>query len=113
MSSNAPSRPTRQAPAPASSTGSPGKPLASIDLASIHLRSGALDSAAATLTPVLSLPPAQRVNALPNRLRLVRAELHRPLYARSVPAQELDGQIEEFGRDTMAAGLHSLPGGPG
>ena len=90
-----------------------GKPLASIDLASIHLRSGALDSAAATLTPVLSLPPAQRVNALPNRLRLVRAELHRPLYARSVPAQELDGQIEEFGRDTMAAGLHSLPGGPG
>ena len=90
-----------------------GKPLASIDLASIHLRSGALDSAAATLTPVLSLPPAQRVNALPNRLRLVRAELHRPLYARSVPAQELDGQIEEFGRDTMAAGLHSLPGAPG
>lgn len=90
-----------------------GKPLASIDLASIHLRSGALDAAAATLTPVLSLPPAQRVNALPNRLRLVRAELHRPLYGRSAPAQELDERIEEFGRDTMSAGLQSLPGGPG
>jgi len=43
----------------------------------------------------------------------VRAELHRSLYARSVPAQELDERIEEFGRDTMSAGLQSLPGGPG
>ena len=89
-----------------------GKPLAGIDLASIHLRSGALDAATTTLTPVLALPPAQRVNALTSRLRLVRAELHRPLYGRSAQARELDGQIEEFGRDTMPAGLHSLPGAP-
>ena len=34
-----------------------GKPLASIDLATIHLRSGALDATAVTLVPVLSLPP--------------------------------------------------------
>ena len=89
-----------------------GKPLAAIDLAAIQLRSGALDAAAVTLTPVLALPPGQRINALTSRLRLVRAELHRPLYGRSPQAQELDGQIEEFGRDTMPAGLHSLPGAP-
>ena len=89
-----------------------GKPLAAIDLTAIHLRSGALDAAAATLTPVLLLPPAQRINALTSRLRLVRTELHRPLYGRSAQAQELDGQIEEFGQDTMPAGLHSLPGAP-
>ena len=89
-----------------------GKPLAGIDLATIQLRSGALDAAAPILAPVLSLPPAQRVNALTSRLRLVRAELHRPIFARSVQAQELDGQIEEFGRDTIEAGLHTLPGAP-
>jgi hypothetical protein len=89
-----------------------GKPLASIDLATIHLRSGALDAAAAVLTPVLVLPPTQRISALTSRLRLVRAELHRPIYSRSMPAQDLDEQIEEFGRDTTSAGLHSLPGAP-
>ena len=99
-------------PGPGEQHGFAGKPLAGIDLASIQLRSGALDAAAATLTPVLVLPPAQRINALTSRLRLVRAELHRPLYGRSAQAQELDGQIEEFGRDTMPAGLHSLPGAP-
>lgn len=87
-----------------------GKPLASIDLAAIHLRSGALDAAAGALTPVLMLPPTQRISALTHRLRLVRNELHRPIYGRSGPAQDLDEQIEEFGRDTTSAGLHSLPG---
>src|SRR5450755_904045 len=72
-----------------------GKPLASIDLAIIYLRSGALDAATTTLTPVLLLPMEQRVNALTSRFRLVRAELHRPVYGRSAPAQELDAQIEE------------------
>lgn len=90
-----------------------GKPLATIDFATLHLRSGALDAAVTTLVPVLALPSAQRINALTSRLRLVRAELHRPLYARSAQAQELDAQIEEFGRDTMTSGLHSLPGAPG
>jgi hypothetical protein len=89
-----------------------GRPLASIDLASIQLRSGALDAAAATLAPALSLPPPQRITALTGRLRLVRAELHRPIYGRSAPAQDLDGQIEEFGQDTVPAGLHTLPGAP-
>ena len=99
-------------PGPGEQHGFAGKPLASIDLATIHLRSGALDAASATLAPVLTLAPAQRINALTTRLRLVRAELHRPIFARSVQAQELDGQIEEFGRDTVEAGLHALPGAP-
>ena len=99
-------------PGPGEQHGFAGKPLAGIDLATIHLRAGALEAAVATLTPVLSMPPAQRVNALTSRLRLVRAELHRPIYSRSAPAQELDEQIEEFGRDTIGAGLHTLPGAP-
>jgi len=56
---------------------------------------------------------AQRIAALTGRRRLVRGELHRSFYDRSVPSQELDAQIEEFGRDTVPTGLQSLPGGPG
>ena len=89
-----------------------GKPLASIDLATIQLRSGALDAAAPILAPVLSLASRAADQRADHRLRLVRAELHRPIFARSVQAQELDGQIEEFGRDTIEAGLHTLPGAP-
>ncbi len=100
-------------PGPGEQHGFAGKPLATIDLATLHLRSGALDAAVTTLAPVLALPSAQRITALTSRLRLVRAELHRSLYARSVPAQELDERIEEFGRDTVPAGIRSLPGGPG
>jgi hypothetical protein len=90
-----------------------GKALASTDLATLQLRSGALDAAAATLGQVLSLPPTQRINALTTRLSLVRAELRQPIYHRSAEAHGLDEQIEEFGRETIAVGLHSLPGGPG
>jgi hypothetical protein len=89
-----------------------GKALASIDLAAIRLRAGGLDAAAAALQPVLSLPPTQRINALTARLTMVRAELRQPIYGRSPQVQMLDEQIEEFGRETVAAGLHSLPGGP-
>jgi transcriptional regulator with XRE-family HTH domain len=87
-----------------------GKALASIDLADIRLRAGGLDAAAAALESVLSLPRAQRINSLTTRLSLVRAELRQPIYARSAQAQALDEQIEEFGRETIAVGLHSLPG---
>jgi hypothetical protein len=90
-----------------------GKPLATIDLATLQLRSGALDAAADGLEQVLSLPSAQRINALTTRLSLVRAELRQPIYRRSAEAHGLDEQIEEFGRETIAVGLHSLPGGPG
>jgi transcriptional regulator with XRE-family HTH domain len=90
-----------------------GKALASIDLAAIRLRAGGLDAVAAALQPVLSLPPAQRINALTTRLSLVQHELHQPIFSRSAQAQGLDEQIEEFGRETIAAGLHSLPGAPG
>ena len=42
-----------------------GKPLASIELASIHLRSGALDAAAATLIPSCRfLPPTAQVEVV-------------------------------------------------
>ncbi|HVB42918.1 MAG TPA: hypothetical protein VNF47_09465 [Streptosporangiaceae bacterium] len=90
-----------------------GKALAGIDLAVVRLRSGALDAATAALGNVFSLAPAQRVSQLTHQLSLVRAELAAPVFRGSAPARELDEQIEEFGRETADAGLHSLSGGPG
>lgn len=100
-------------PAPGEEHWFGGKALAGIDLAAIRLRSGALDAAATALDTLFSLPAAQRVSELINRLDLVRSELAAPIFRGSAQARELDEQIEEFGRDTVSAGLHSLPGGPG
>ena len=86
--------------------------LASIDLAVIRLRSGALDAAAATLEPALSLAPAQRIASLTDRIRTVRAELGAPVFRGSVRARELADQIDEFSRDSVIADLDALPAGP-
>lgn len=88
------------------------KALASIDLAAIRLRSGALDAAIAAIGPVLSLPQAQRVSSLNAGIRLVRAELAAPAFRGSAQAQELDERIEEFGRDSVTTGMHGLVLGP-
>jgi hypothetical protein len=40
------------------------KAMTSIDLATVRLRSGALDAAVAAIEPALSLPSARRINAL-------------------------------------------------
>ena len=87
-----------------------GKALAGTDLAAVRLRSGALDAAAAALGPVLALPPAQRVSTLTSRLARVRDELAAPVFRGSPKASDLSGQIEEFGREAVTAGLHSLSG---
>jgi hypothetical protein len=55
-----------------------GRALAGVDLAAIRLRAGALDAAAAALELPLSLPSAQRINAVTTRLDLVRTELAGP-----------------------------------
>jgi transcriptional regulator with XRE-family HTH domain len=89
-----------------------GKALATIDLAAIQLRTGALDAATARLDQVLTLSPAQRIPALTTRLNRVRTELSAPIFRESAQARDLDERIEEFGRDTITAELHSLPGGP-
>jgi hypothetical protein len=86
--------------------------LASIDLAAIRLRSGALDAAVAALEPTLSLVPAQRIASLVDRLRIVRVELAAPVFRGSAPARELDERIEQFGRDSVTTGLLALPAGP-
>lgn len=88
------------------------KAMASIDLAVIRLRSGALDAAAATLEPALSVAPAQRIASLTDRIRIVRTELAVPVFRGSAQARELDDQIEEFCRDSVTADLNALPGGP-
>jgi hypothetical protein len=61
----------------------------------------------------LSLPSAQRINALTTRLNLVRAELATPIFQHSTQARELDERIEEFGREGITAEMYGLPGGPG
>jgi tetratricopeptide (TPR) repeat protein len=89
-----------------------GKPLAGIDLAMIRLRAGALDGAAVALEPVLSMPTTQRIADFTARLDTVRNELFAPIFRSSAQARALGEQIEEFGRETVVAGLRSLPGGP-
>ncbi len=77
----------------------------------VRLRSGALDAAAAALEPSLSLPVVQRITQVTKRLAVVRAELAALVFRGSGQARELGERIEEFGRETIVAGLHSLPGG--
>lgn len=90
-----------------------GKPLAGINLAVIRLRSGALDAAAASLDWTFTLAPGQRTEEISARLAVVRAELAAPIFRGSPQARDLQERIEEFVRESVVAGLHSLPGGPG
>ena len=89
-----------------------GKPLAGIDLAVVQLRSGALDAAVAVLEPAFSLPAVQRISDMSIRLAEAREELAAPIFRGSAQARALGEQIEEFGRESIVAGLHSLPDGP-
>jgi hypothetical protein len=86
---------------------------AQIDLATARLRAGQLDAATVAAQPVLSLSPGMRIASLPRRFDRARAELARPRYQGSPEARDLDEQIEEFCRETIAGDLHSLPAGPG
>jgi hypothetical protein len=97
-------------PGPGEQHGIAGKALAGADLAVIRVRTGALDGAVAALEPVLVLPPAQRVSTLTARLTRVRNELAAPVFRGSPQARDLGDQIEEFGREAVTAGLHSLSG---
>jgi len=101
-----------EGPRPGEQHGFGVKALASIDLAAVRLRSGALDAATAALQPVLALPTAQRIAPLGNRIKRVRTELAAPIFSRSAEARKFNERIEEFTSDTVAAGLHALPGGP-
>jgi hypothetical protein len=87
-----------------------GKALASAHLAVVRLHSGALDGAATALTPVWALPPAQRDSSVTARLAKVREELAAPIFRDSPQARDLGDQIEEFGREAVTAGLHTLTG---
>jgi hypothetical protein len=90
-----------------------GRALAGVDLATVRLRSGALDAAAAALELPLSLPSAQRINAVTTRLNMVRAELAAPVFQRSPQARELDERIEEFSYESITAELRGLSDSPG
>jgi hypothetical protein len=99
-----------QGPGPREQHSFLGRPLAGTRLAIARLRSGALDGAAEALTPVLALPPAQRVSSVTSYLRRVREELTAPAFRDSPQARDLGDQIENFSREAVAASLHSLSG---
>src|SRR6266571_2494229 len=80
--------------------------IARINLALAQLRSGHLD--AVDLEPVLSLPSDRRIDALSPRLRAVRSQLGKPGYQGAAGASDLDEQIEDFCRETIATGMESL-----
>lgn len=82
--------------------------LAHIELALARLRAGDLDGARPALGPVLLLPPAKRIDPLPQRLETLRTELARS--HGSPQANGLDQEIEEFSRDTIVSVLSALPG---
>lgn len=89
---------------------SAGQPLASIDLAVVRLRSGALDAAATALEPVFRVQPGQRITQLTTRLAAVRNELAAPIYRTSAQAREVSEHIEEFTREAAICGFRSCPG---
>ena len=99
-------------PGPGETHGYGMEALARINLAEARLRTGGIEAASAALGPVLSLPWGKRIDAIPRRLVRVRTELHAPVFRGSVQARELDEQIEIFDRESVTAGLHSLPDGP-
>ena len=72
-----------------------------------------MTSARTALESTLLLPAGQRITQVTTRLTLVRNELAAPIFRGSAQARALGEQIEEFGRETIVTGLHSLPGGPG
>jgi hypothetical protein len=89
------------------------KHLGGIDLAVVRLRSGALDAAEDALEPVWPPSPERRVTTITTRLGVARDELAAPIFRSSAQARALGERIEEFVRESVVAGLHSLPGGPG
>ena len=109
-SSNAPVGLYDEGPRPGEDHWFAGKPLAGIDLAVVRLRAGALDAAAGALEPALSLPTAQRISDVTIRLAVVRDELAAPVFRGSPQARDMGAQIEDFGHEAVAAGLHSLSG---
>jgi len=62
------------------------------------------------LRPVSALSPAQQVATRTTRLARVREELAAPVSRDSPQARDLEDQIEEFGRESVTPGPHSLAG---
>ena len=102
-----------EGPGPGETHGFGMEALARVNLAEARLRAGGIEAAAQVLGPVLSLPASKRIDSIPRRLSRVQAELHAPVFRGSPQARDLSDQIEEFGREAVTAGLHSLSGDPG
>ena len=96
-------------PGPAEQHWFAGRPLASIDLASIQLRSGALDAAAATLAPVLLLPPRSGSTRCTNRLRWCGPSCTGPFTAGRRPRRTWTGRSRNSARTPCLPGCTLCP----
>jgi hypothetical protein len=90
------------------------KPLAGIELAMVRLRSGALDAAVIAPEPALSLSACAADQRRDDQARGGAGRAGGAgLPVVGAGAGAGGERIEEFGRETIVAGLRSLPGGPG
>ncbi len=78
------------------------KMIARVDLASMWLRAGDLDAAVTAAGPALAVAPSHRIANLAKRFGRVRTELASSRYHGSARARQLDEQIEQFCRETIA-----------
>ena len=83
----------------------PGEHGARVDLIVARTLGGNLDGAHDALVPVLALPSEQRTGRLTGRLHRLRRSLSQPTYRGSTDAEQLDGQIEHFVRESATAVL--------
>jgi hypothetical protein len=79
--------------------------LTSVALATVRLRAGELDGAAAALAPVFARPRAKRIDWLTPGLGRVRAELAEPRYRSAGQATDLDARIEHFIAESAISAL--------
>jgi transcriptional regulator with XRE-family HTH domain/tetratricopeptide (TPR) repeat protein len=70
--------------------------IALIDAATAHLQADELEGAAEKLSPVLRVPPQQRLDTFTQRLGEMRGVLRRSRYVGSRVAVDLQRQIEDF-----------------
>jgi hypothetical protein len=70
-----------------------------------HVLADHLDGATAALTPVLAIPPAQRLDPVTQRMREVGRALVAPRLRGSSAARALQGQVEDFCAASLPAQL--------
>ncbi len=81
--------------------------------ATAHLAAGQQDGALEALLPVLALRPEQRLDTVTTRLQQFGARVAHSSWAGSAPAQEIQGAVEVYSRESAPRlALSPSPSGP-